>query len=996
MDNKSDNPEKDNLSDGWDNKSDNRKKLRKKLELFIKKKSPNLGKWAARINSHGLFSTIFSSAPFWRYPLFDPMAVNVLSLKKKKDMTTPLRNRQPNVMVATEWLSTCEYSTFTPIQPVSRVTLTPDARVQATPPQPSACDTFQPSTLLDELKKDVRLVAAHKARLIEERAALVVSEPQNTHTVEKIAVCDKALSDLDIQEAALMKSLMKSHETRSPILKAPSPSDSSSDSSSDDVPLSVLMAKHTASAIKPEVKGDEEVTAMPAAPSAGANDVKGEEGLAAVVAAPSAGTTRPEGHKHKYNKAKETLELRAHGGMKQWGRNPWGAPSLTSSGYKFNFTCCKADVLPGCPANGFINADYSVTVSATHRPPNKDASGAPVPGTGCERYGKFRGLHSSELEIVAAHDVNAASATCAKAVSNKIAASKLAAQRKAALIPPVEGQKVVEVFEKHTPSARSIRHTVTKAKGHCNVDLSSVGDITKHITEVWTGKHKDSTDPPPCEVVVVHTESWETAPLAPASRKTQKREEQANPDHADDVSPHRTRKTTRAPKEAPPRAPKDPAARAPKEAPKAYNSIIIFSTVVLMALCSGSSAASIDGTYRCAPGRSTIADFGVFVGRAFVPCFLGILTGPRSGDTSEHWRRFLMAVKHALGGWGPKTCVRDHASCLINALNDVWATCVQIVCYFHVRQCIRRKRSKMPVLLKYYKDIMKWVDMLHYTTSENWALARRVIDEKLPKSFRDYFFIKTLHGDGLPNEVWAHNLAHAGESMTNCAAERFHATLRMDPDMFNGVQKPGMMHAVGLLGIVVGAISFRCSVKSSLGGLLYTEHADTTQGTRVRNAWKAALHLVESGVLDETHSCARGTAFWFLSGGKKVSRAEVTHLTSRKGISAADYAAFFKLRRATVDNCQCIPFLKFGFCRHVYAVSIRLNGMKFVPHGVREGVRAVPESDVDVAEAGEREYDEASQSDSVPDTDGSEEAVAPAMTTQRSRRPAVIHNASEF
>ena len=113
--------------------------------------------------------------------------------------------------------------------------------------------------------------------------------------------------------------------------------------------------------------------------------------------------------------------------------------------------------------------------------------------------------------------------------------------------------------------------------------------------------------------------------------------------------------------------------------------------------------------------------------------------------------------------------------------------CVQIVCYFHVRQCIRRRRSKMPALLAKYKEIMHMVEVLHCTTSENWSVARRVIDTKLPKVFKDDFFDKTLHGDGLGNEVWAHNLAQPGESMSNSAAERFHATLRMDPDMFYGV-----------------------------------------------------------------------------------------------------------------------------------------------------------------------------------------------------------------
>ena len=79
----------------------------------------------------------------------------------------------------------------------------------------------------------------------------------------------------------------------------------------------------------------------------------------------------------------------------------------------------------------------------------------------------------------------------------------------------------------------------------------------------------------------------------------------------------------------------------------------------------------------------------------------------------------------------------------------------------------------------------------------------------------------------------------------------------------------------------------------------------------------------------------------------------------------------------------------------MYAVNLNINGMKFVPHGVRGGVRTVPESDVDIDEAGDTVLDDASASESVPDT-GSEDEVVPVATTMRSRRPAVIHNVADF
>ena len=826
-------------------------------------------------------------------------------------------------------------------------------------PQPSTfvattpgADTTQP---LEELKNELRFVASQVARITQARAGLFLSDdfvPEQLHAV------DKDLLAVQSRQDAILKLLMEERDRhKQPESKIARNEVTFADA---EAPLGdgIGSERNPADVVKIEEPASIPTPGIAAAPLPEAK----------------------ERHKHKYNKAKEDLELGAHGGMCMYGRHSCGAPSDTCSGYKFSFRCSYHSHTPPCPANGFINSDYSVTVSATHRPPTKDAAGAIIAGTGCERYSKFRGLHQSEKDVVGQHNVTAPSSTNAKAVSNKIAAKKEADKRTR------DGASEGEIpFQKHTPSSRAIRYTVNKAKAYNSVDLGSLGDVQAFVEKVWSEKHKDHAHPLPCEVKVIHSESWESEAIPPKAHKVSKRAAVANPANADEESPSRTRKKSGA----------------TKEVAKQHNSILIFSTALLMTLCMGSTAASIDGTYRCAPARSTIADFGVFVGRAFVPCFLGILTGPRSGDTTEHWRRFLVAVKNALGGWGPQTCVRDHAACLINALNNVWGMCVQIVCYFHLRQCIRRRRSKMLPLANKYKEIMQFIEVLHYSTQENWTLARRVIDAKLPKVFKDYFFDKTFHGDGLVNEVWAHNLTQPGESLTNCAAEKFHSTLRSDPDMFNGVQKPAYMHAVGLLGNVIGAISFRCSVRSAVGGLLYTENADTTMGTLVRNTWKAALALNESGVLNETHSCARGTAFWFLAGGKAVTRAEVARLTSRKGMSASDYLAFFKLRRATVDACQCIPFLKWGFCRHVFAVNVHLNGYKFVPHGVlNHAVRAVAESDVDDREIGDRVENDASASESGPDSDEGpnveNEDIAPVATTQRSRRAAVVYNATDF
>ena len=423
-----------------------------------------------------------------------------------------------------------------------------------------------------------------------------------------------------------------------------------------------------------------------------------------------------------------------------------------------------------------------------------------------------------------------------------------------------------------------------------------------------------------------------------------------------------------------------------------------------MSLCRASCDASIDGTYRCAPARSTIADFGVFAGRAYIPCFLGILTGPRSGDTSDHWGRFLAAVRRLLGDWCPRSCVRDHAACLINALNAVFGACQQVVCYFHLRQCIRRRKGKMPALSGRYKEVMRPIDVLHYTIEENWALASQILERKLPAPFRAYFLDKTGHGDGGPNELWTHRDLTPGQCATNCACEMFHHTLRTDPDLFNGIMKPGYMTCMGLLGNTVGMISLQCSFPSAVGPRHYTEHADTVALTRLRATWRAGIALCDSKVLERTHN-VRGLVFYFLAGGHPISRREVEKLQADKGLGASEYLKFHALRRVTETECKaCVPFLKFGICRHVFAVQYHVHGAKFVPHGViRGGATTIPsqdDSDVDselgAGDAVEWDAVEWDAVESASDPEEAEDAVLPALTTQRSRRQAVIHNATSF
>lgn len=694
-----------------------------------------------------------------------------------------------------------------------------------------------------------------------------------------------------------------------------------------------------------------------------------------------------EEHKAMYKSAKEKVELLAHGGLEMLGRGRSGTASKVCSGFRYDLACTHRKTSK-CDAKCFINSDFSVEFVKGHKAPTPHPTtpNAFVDGTGCPRYGRFRGLHASEIKVAAIHDTAAARTTKAKDLSIKMLTQKVKDKevKHENNVKHEDGVVLPNPFEKPPPSRRSLRHWIHAHKGKERVDVANIGSCQQHVERCWEDKQKSAANPMPCEVKVVHTEQWNTDPKVapkvaqekgdPPSRKTAKTATTTAPASAD-VPPAGKRKAADVP---------------------IHNSIVILSTVVLMQLCRASFDASVDGTYRCAPARSTIADFGVFAGRSYIPCFLGILTGPRSGDTSEHWGRFMAAVRGLLGDWCPRSCVRDHAACLINALNAVFGACQQVVCYFHLRQCIRRRKGKMPALLAKYGDVMRIIDVLHYTIEENWALASRILERKLPLAFRAYFYEATGHGDGGPNEVWSHRDLSPGQCATNCACEMFHHTLRTDPEHFNGIMKPGYMTCMGLLSNTIGMISLQCAHPSAVGPRHYTEHGDTVALTRLRATWRAGIVLCDTKVLERTYNI-RGLVFYFLAGGLPVTRQQVEKLQAEKGISASQYLKFHALRRATETECKsCVPFLKFGLCRHVFAVRYHVHGAKFVPHGVLGGTMGPVEDDSDVdSELGAADVEEADE-ESGSDPDEAEDAVQPAMSTQRSRRPAAIHNVSSF
>ena len=127
----------------------------------------------------------------------------------------------------------------------------------------------------------------------------------------------------------------------------------------------------------------------------------------------------------------------------------------------------------------------------------------------------------------------------------------------------------VEAYALPIPSVRQCRYCNNSVyeKPTCNPDdVESIEDL---LNRYHGDLHRGSQNPPPREVVVVKIEQWYT----PAKRKSKRVKSEA------------------------------PETRAKEPEPEL--NIIILSTPALLELCKAHKGASIDGTYRCAPGKST-------------------------------------------------------------------------------------------------------------------------------------------------------------------------------------------------------------------------------------------------------------------------------------------------------------------------------------------------------------------------------------------------------
>ena len=81
----------------------------------------------------------------------------------------------------------------------------------------------------------------------------------------------------------------------------------------------------------------------------------------------------------------------------------------------------------------------------------------------------------------------------------------------------------------------------------------------------------------------------------------------------------------------------------------------------------------------------------------------------------------------------------------------------------------------------------------------------------------------------------------------------------------------------------------------------------------------------------------------------------------------------------------------------MFAVQFHVHGNKFVPHGVlRSTTPNAPDRDSDVDSEVDAADGHEGESETESDPEDAEDEVVAASTTQRSRRPAHVHNAASF
>ena len=241
---------------------------------------------------------------------------------------------------------------------------------------------------------------------------------------------------------------------------------------------------------------------------------------------------------------------------------------------------------------------------------------------------------------------------------------------------------------------------------------------------------------------------------------------------------------------------------------------------------------------------------------------------------------------------------------------------MQIACWFHITQCLRRKRSgkeKLQFVDDNFERILQVLRTLHYLTDPDmlphaYALAKKELDSV---EFWEWWESRG-RAPGGRNEHYTHATVPAGIPLTDNALERNNRTIKEDKKYgFCGKTLPFFAGLAKVLEYVKDLANWHTRPD------VYDRPADVRKKD-TKEAWEAAYVAYED--LKETF-VAPGAMF-SLPFSKTATRDHAVRLASFATAQTwFDFSIAASVRLTTKTACSCRKYCRMGdACKHLFLV----------------------------------------------------------------------------
>jgi hypothetical protein len=211
--------------------------------------------------------------------------------------------------------------------------------------------------------------------------------------------------------------------------------------------------------------------------------------------------------------------------------------------------------------------------------------------------------------------------------------------------------------------------------------------------------------------------------------------------------------------------------------------VLLWAPDELLSLLRYNGQVYIDATFRCVPPGFTQCCIIVAYDSAtqtYVPCVYALMTG-----RSDYLYCVVIHEVICLTGysWNPSIVVVDFEQALHKCIEHEFKDSAILGCFFHFKQCLKRKMSKYGIDASEMTTLLHEVDLLTLVQHKELPLAIQYLREKLQlfscEWSRFWVYFEKTWQNRFPPKYWnvSEHHAHSIQGRTNNCIERYNRRL---------------------------------------------------------------------------------------------------------------------------------------------------------------------------------------------------------------------------